>query len=121
MGDIVELFVNQGVAVAMCVSFVALVFFMFKSQKEDFETQRQENKEQIAELKQSMDKQHEEDYNTIRQLSGIVAENSKALLKNSEAMERIAEKVDGINERVQEVQKDVQEIKYKQAIRDNNK
>ena len=45
METIVEVVANQGVAVAMCVAFVLMMFQVVKNQKEDFEKQRQDNRE----------------------------------------------------------------------------
>ena len=107
MGDIVDVLVNQGVAVAMCLAFVFMVFQVLKNQKDDFEALRQDNRER-----------EERDRDTITRLSGILSENSKALLKNSEVMQQISGKVDIIEERIEKVQEDIQEIKIKQASRD---
>lgn len=107
MGDIVDVLVNQGVAVAMCLAFVFMMFQVLKNHKDDFEAQRQDNKER-----------EERDRDTITRLSGILSENSKALLKNSEVMQQISGKVDIIEERIEKVQEDIQEIKIKQASRD---
>ena len=107
MGDIVDVLVNQGVAVAMCLAFVFMVFQVLKNQKDDFEALRQDNRER-----------EERDRDTITRLSGILSENSKALLKNSEVMQQISGKVDIIEERIEKVQEDIKEIKIKQANRD---
>ena len=107
MGDIVDVLVNQGVAVAMCLAFVFMVFQVLKNQKDDFEALRQDNRER-----------EERDRDTITRLSGILSENSKALLKNSEVMQQISGKVDVIEERIEKVQEDVQEIKYRQVNKD---
>ena len=40
MENIVEVVANQGVAVAMCIAFVFMMFQVVKNQKEDFEKQR---------------------------------------------------------------------------------
>ena len=107
MGDIVDVLVNQGVAVAMCLAFVFMMFQVLKNQKDDFEALRQDNRER-----------EERDRDTITRLSGILSENSKALLKNSEVMQQISGKVDIIEERIEKVQEDIKEIKIKQANRD---
>ena len=49
MDGIIEVVVNQGVAVAMCVAFVFMMFQVVRNQKEDFEKQRQDNREREQE------------------------------------------------------------------------
>ena len=68
--------------------------------------------------KKNNKEREERDRDTITRLSGILSENSKALLKNSEVMQQISSKVDIIEERIEKVQEDVQEIKYRQVNRD---
>ena len=107
MDGIIDIVVNQGIAVAMCVAFVLLIFQNIRSQREDFENQRQDNKER-----------EERDRDTITPLSGILSKNREALLKNSEVIQQISGKVDVIEERIEKVQEDVQEIKYRQVNKD---
>ena len=44
MDEIIDIVVNQGIAVAMCLAFVFMMFQVLKNQKEDFEHQRQTTK-----------------------------------------------------------------------------
>ena len=82
------------------VAVMACAFFIFKVwQNEQAQSERRE----------------ERDRETITRLSGILSENSKALLKNSEVMEKISDKIDSIDEKVEEVKQDVNEIKIRQS------
>ena len=96
METAIELVGSLGVPVAFCLMLGWFVFQIWKAQRED------NNRREIA------------DRETITHLSGILSENSRALLKNSEVMEKISDKVDSIDDKLDEVQKDVQEIKIRQ-------
>ena len=96
METAIELVGSLGVPVAFCLMLGWFVFQIWKAQRED------NNRREIA------------DRETITHLSGILSENSKALLKNSEVMSSIAQRLENINEKIDEVQKDVTEIKLRQ-------
>ena len=99
MENVANLITNLGVPVAFCLMLGWFVFQIWKAQREDI------NRRETA------------DRETITHLSGILSENSKALLKNSEVMSKISEKIDSIDDKIEEVKDDVKEIKYHQ----NNK
>lgn len=96
MENVVELIGSLGVPVTFCIMLGWFVFQIWKAQRED------NNKREV------------QDRETITRLSGILSENSKALLKNSEVMEKISDKIDSIDNKIDDVQKDVQEIKIRQ-------
>lgn len=86
------------------VAVMACAFFIFKVWQ-DGQTQNQ--------------RREERDRQQIERLSGILAENSKALLMNSQVMEKISDKIDTIKETVDEVKQDVNEIKLRQNQNNN--
>ena len=96
METAVEMISSLGVPVAFCLMLGWFVFNIWKAQRED------------------TNKREAQDRETITRLSGILSENSKALLKNSEVMEKISEKIDNIDDKLDGVQRDVQEIKIRQ-------
>ena len=99
MDDVIALVGNLGVPVAFCLMLGWFVFQIWKAQRED------NNRREIS------------DRETINHLSGILSENSKALLKNSEVMSSISQRLENIDDKIDDIQKDVTEIK----IRQNNK
>lgn len=100
MENAVELIGSLGVPVTFCLMLGWFVYNIWKAQRED------------------TNKREAQDRETITRLSGILSENSKALLKNSDVMEKISDKIDSIDGKLEGVQKDVQEIKIRQK---NNK
>ena len=80
------------------VAVMACSFFIFKVwQNEQVQNERREK----------------DNLETITRLSGILSENSKALLKNSETLEKISEKLTSVEEKIDDVQKDVTELKIR--------
>ena len=107
MDDVIKVITSLGVPVTFCLMLGWFVFQIWKAQREDEKLREQAQREDA-------NKREEKDRETITRLSGILSENSKALLKNSEVMEKISEKIDNIDDKLDGVQKDVQEIKIRQ-------
>lgn len=95
--NVITMLGEFGLSISLVVAFVGMFWKMYNQMREDGKER------EIREFEQ------------ITHLSGILSENSKALLKNSEVMEKISGKIDCIDERIEEVQKDVQEIKIRQS------
>lgn len=96
VGIIIDTISTLGFPIALTIACVWMFYKCYTWQRED-------GKER--ELK---------DRETIERFSGIIAENSKALLKNSETMEIIANKLESVDEKINDLQKDVTEIKANQ-------
>lgn len=96
VGIIIDTINTLGFPIALTIACVWMFYKCYTWQRED-------GKER--ELK---------DRETIERFSGIIAENSKALLKNSETMEIIANKLESVDEKINDLQKDVTEIKVNQ-------
>ena len=96
METMVQAIGEFGLAIALVISFCFAFWKIFQYQRED--TKEREVK----------------DRETIERFSGIISENSKALLKNSETMERIANKLEDVDSKINDIQTDVELIKQRQ-------
>ena len=96
METMVQAIGELGLAIALVISFSFAFWKVFQYQRED--TKEREAK----------------DRETIERFSGIISENSKALLKNSETMERIANKLEDVDSKINDIQTDVELIKQRQ-------
>ena len=96
METMVQAIGEFGLAIALVISFCFAFWKIFQYQRED--TKEREVK----------------DRETIERFSGIISENSKALLKNSETMERIANKLEDVDGKINDIQTDVELIKQRQ-------
>lgn len=96
VGIVIDTISTLGFPIALTIACVWMFYKCYTWQRED-------NKEREV-----------RDRETIERFSGIIAENSKALLKNSETMEIIANKLEDVSEDVKEMQKDIIEIKANQ-------
>lgn len=96
METMVQMIGDFGLAVSLCLGFAFFIYKIFQWNREDSKSREQQN------------------LDTITRLSGILSENSKALLKNSDTMEAIANKLDEVSNDIKEVQKDIVEIKANQ-------
>lgn len=100
MEDMITMLGEFGLAICLVVAFVGMFWKMWNLQREDGKEREVRDMEQIT------------------RLSGILSENSRALLKNSEVMEQISNRLDHVSEDVKQVQQDVNEIKIRQKERD---
>lgn len=100
METMVQAIGEFGLSIALVITFVFGFWKIYTFQRED--NLRREEKS----------------LETVTRLSGILSENSKALLKNSEVMEKISEKIDNIDSKLETVQHDVTEIKANQNHKD---
>ena len=96
METMVQAIGEFGLAIALVISFCFAFWKIFQYQRED--TKEREAK----------------DRETIEKFSGIISENSRALLKNSETMERIANKLEDVDSKINDIQTDVELIKQRQ-------
>ena len=96
METMVQMIGDFGLAVSLCLGFAFFIYKIFQWNREDSKAREQQN------------------LDTITRLSGILSENSRALLKNSEVMDKISEKIDNIDVKIEEVKTDVTEIKIRQ-------
>ena len=125
MEMIIELVSTFGLSVALCLAFAWFIYKIFNWMREDSikreneirrtAQEREEQVRQAAKEREAYARQREErDREQIKHFSGIISENSKALLKNSETMEKITGKLENISEDVHTLQEDVTLIKVRQ-------
>lgn len=99
VGAMTDLIGTLGFPIALAIGMAFMLYKVFCWSRED-------GKEREA-----------EDKKIIERFSGIISENSRALLKNSETMERIANKLEEVDGKINDIQTDVELIKERQ----NNK
>ena len=97
VGTVMELVSTLGFPIALAIGMAFMIYKVFCWSRED--TKERESK----------------DRETIEKFSGIISENSKALLKNSETMERIANKLEYVDGKINDIQTDVELIKERQS------
>ena len=96
VGAMTELVSALGFPIALAIGMAFMLYKVFCWTRED--TKEREVKDRV----------------TIERFSGIISENSKALLKNSETMERIANKLEDVDSKINDIQTDVELIKQRQ-------
>ena len=96
VGTVMELVSTLGFPIALAIGMSFMLYKIFCWNRED--TKEREFK----------------DRETIERFSGIISENSRALLKNSETMERIANKLEDVDGKINDIQTDVELIKQRQ-------
>ena len=93
VGAMTDLIGTLGFPIALAIGMAFMLYKVFCWTRED--TKEREVK----------------DRETIERFSGIISENSRALLKDSETMERIANKLEDVDSKINDIQTDVELIK----------